>query len=280
VPQPAGTGAMAENELTDVTCISARNCWAVGDFWTDGSARINQVLHWNGRAWSRLRVPEPGGTRKAAENTLNSVRCPAPSRCLAVGHASAGAQALNQALTWNGRSWHRQQILSPFSASGAGDGLNSLGCGAPRSCLAVGNVNLPGETLDQASRWNGHGWSRSFPVQPGGSGPGATNVLRWITCVSARNCWAVGSYADTNPAGFIHNQTQRWNGQRWILVHAPNPRTDPGDVNILNSVRCTDSVNCWAVGSRRHGSVTSDEFLRWNGKKWAIWPPVKPAATN
>src|SRR5215475_4219057 len=54
-PQPAGTGAGARNQLTDVTCSSARDCWATGYFGKPGSSTLNQMLHWNGKSWSRLR---------------------------------------------------------------------------------------------------------------------------------------------------------------------------------------------------------------------------------
>jgi hypothetical protein len=281
VPQPAGTGPTSNNELSDVTCISSRNCWAAGYFGKVHSSTLNQVLHWNGKSWSRLRVPEPAGTAKTSVNELGSVRCLTASRCLAVGNGITGPASINQALTWTGRSWSRQQIPSPYGGpGGARHVLTGLGCGGPAACMAVGNLEFASKTLNQALRWNGRTWSRSFPAQPGGSGPGADNVLTWITCTSDHNCWAVGNYSTGGTGSFQRNQVQHWNGQHWILVRAPNVATAAGDANYLSSVRCTDAANCWAVGARQHGTVTNDEFLHWNGKKWSIWPPAMPSASH
>ncbi len=67
-PAPAGTHSDALNYLFGVTCVSAANCWAVGEFGhaTGSGLMLNQVLHWNGAKWSRLRVPSKAGTNGAS----------------------------------------------------------------------------------------------------------------------------------------------------------------------------------------------------------------------
>ena len=93
VPQPAGTGKTAQNFLNDVTCVSARNCWAVGYFGKTNSSTLNEVLHWNGKKWTRMRVPEPGGTGEAGREQAQQRPLPASSRCIAVGsYTSARAR--------------------------------------------------------------------------------------------------------------------------------------------------------------------------------------------
>ena len=64
-PNPGGTKSADVSELFDVTCTSSVSCWSVGEF---GSGLIgptekirNQVLRWNGKRWSRVRTPNPGG---------------------------------------------------------------------------------------------------------------------------------------------------------------------------------------------------------------------------
>jgi hypothetical protein len=49
VPEP-GT----DSELAGVSCASAKNCWAVGDYQSSAGAGLNQALHWNGRKWSQV----------------------------------------------------------------------------------------------------------------------------------------------------------------------------------------------------------------------------------
>jgi len=283
-PEPAGTGPTSRNILTDVTCISAGNCWATGYFGKAKSSTLNQVLHWNGKAWSRVRVPEPGGTGKQADSRLLSVRCPAPSRCLAVGsdtkNASGGAE-LNQAQTWTGRSWTGQRVPEPGRGATRDDMLAGLGCGARNSCFAVGLAGFSGDKIfNVVLHWNGRSWSRQYPPQQAGTGTGDENNLTWVTCTSARNCWAVGAAGRGGSTEFKRNQALHWNGKRWVLVHTPNPAFATKDADVLMSVRCTDAANCWAVGGWNHGNNVHNEILRWNGKKWAVWPPAKPAVSN
>ena len=279
VPQPAGTGKTSGNFLDDVTCSSARNCWAVGDFGKTNSSTLNLVLHWNGKKWSRLRVPEPGGTGKKAENKLNNVRCPTSSRCIAVGSYTNGSgKTFSQVLIWNGRSWFNQPVPSPGSGTANNASvLFSLGCG-PKNCWAVGifGPSSGRPSLNQVLHWNGRSWSRQFTAQPAGTGKAAQNNLGWVTCTSDRDCWAVGDYGNQGPVT-SRNQALHWNGKRWAFVHTPNPAgTALNDQNVLLSDRCPSSSDCWAVGAQVSSATenVSHEILHWNGKKWSVWPPA------
>jgi hypothetical protein len=107
-PDPDGTGAGANNFLSDVVCTSAANCWAVGSYGStsSGGEMLNQALHWDGRTWSPASTPNPAGTVSGAINALGGVRCASPASCWAVGRdAQAGQSERNQALHWNGSTW-------------------------------------------------------------------------------------------------------------------------------------------------------------------------------
>ena len=98
-------GQGATNELLGITCSSAGNCWAVGDFGSiqDGLGEIlNQALHWNGTAWSLTLTPDPGGTADGSVSSLKAVRCTATTNCWAVGQVD---DRFNQALHWDGTMW-------------------------------------------------------------------------------------------------------------------------------------------------------------------------------
>ena len=108
-PDPDGTGAGAVNRLSDVTCTGPVSCWAVGEFGSiSGSVGVvvNEALHWNGRRWSLVATPDPGGLASDDSNFLEGVRCASAASCWAVGFsAPAGQPARNQALHWNGTRW-------------------------------------------------------------------------------------------------------------------------------------------------------------------------------
>ena len=283
-PAPAGTHNGAINELFGVTCVSAADCWAVGQFGqaTGSALMLNQVLHWNGTRWSRLRVPSKAGTKAHQFSALYTVRCLTGRNCLAVGSAGSNpvaGPASDQSLRWNGRRWALLRTPSPASTTtGHNDSLDGLGCAAPGTCWAVGvtgPAGLTSRTLNQILHWNGTKWIPARSPQPDGTGSGAANALFWVTCVSKSDCWGVGAYGsiDSGGTGMILNEALHWNGHRWAQVHAPSPGgTSDGDTSVLFGARCAASDNCWAVGLKeaKGGSLTN-EILRWNGQKWSVW---------
>jgi hypothetical protein len=283
-PAPAGTGSGAINNLFGLTCVSAGNCWAVGEFGHDTGSdlMLSQVLHWNGAKWSRLRVPSKAGTKAHHFSALYTVRCLSSRNCLAVGSAGTNSEtgpASDQSLHWNGHRWALVRTPSPVSTTTArNDALDGLGCASSGTCWAVGQTGPAGSTsnsFNQILRWNGKKWIRTKSPQPDGTGSAAANALFWVTCVSKSDCWGVGALGSigSGGTGTIRNQALHWNGRRWALVHTPNPGgTANGDTSVLFGARCAASDECWAVGLKepKAGSLTN-EILRWNGKKWSVW---------
>jgi hypothetical protein len=184
--------------------------------------------------------------------------------------------SLNQVLHWNGTSWRPVPAPDPGgAATGDFNLLLGVACPAPRSCWAVGTFGSSGDPFNQneALRWNGTRWSR-FPVpNPDGTGTGEENTLSAVYCTSSGNCWAVGHYGSTSGStGFTLNQVLHWTGSRWTLVDAPNPGgIAHGDANRLDSIRCTSSADCWAVGdSLKLHEAVRNQALHWNGTNWAV----------
>jgi hypothetical protein len=77
-----------------VAVVSARNAWAVGNAFP-GRALI---LHWDGRAWTR--VPSPG---PSCCDFLNGVAASSACSAWAVGYRSGINKAL--ILHWDGKTW-------------------------------------------------------------------------------------------------------------------------------------------------------------------------------
>ena len=281
-PDPGGNGNGKLSELDDSTCVTSADCWAVGDFGTAAQGateqRSNQILHWNGRKWSRLRVVNPGGTRTGHVNSLYSVRCSSANDCIAVGDygtTSASGVLRNEVLSWNGKSWSRVSTPNPGGTKPGGvNEAFALGCGAADSCWAAGtygSTTSPVKNLDEVLRWNGKKWANATAPNPDGTGTGAANQLFAATCVSSANCWALGISGSTAVGvGVGRNVALHWNGRKWRKVSTPNPGgTAAGDINELESVRCVSSGNCWAVGFVvSEAGVVRNEILHWNGERW------------
>jgi hypothetical protein len=87
-----GTGWTAERtvypagaryvRLAGVSCATPKSCTAVGLFNNTPGIDVTLAEHSNDRNWTIQPTPYPPG---ATSNTLQSVSCPSPSRCIAVG---------------------------------------------------------------------------------------------------------------------------------------------------------------------------------------------------
>ena len=100
-PDPAASGDITE--FNSVSCTSATNCMAVGDYSNQaGSTDTSFAEQWNGTVWTVETTPSP-----TAFSTLVSVSCPSAGHCVAVGGSSATAAGAVSPLTevWNGSTW-------------------------------------------------------------------------------------------------------------------------------------------------------------------------------
>jgi len=190
VAAPAGNSA-----LSAVTCVSAANCWAVGQEY-GGGVLIEQ---YSGGAWAAVSSPQitgnPGGT-------LSAITCATADDCWAVGSegppetATAPTQQ-SLALHYTGGDW--TVVPSPDITSANGGGLAGIACVSPDDCWAVGTANgplwdligtpPPGEVQAVIEHWTGSSWATVPSPQAGGEGSG----LAGISCApSTGDCYAVG----------------------------------------------------------------------------------------
>ena len=237
-----GSGA----DLAGVSCPTARNCYAVGEYTTKGGAFLPLTEHWNGSGWSRQAAPAPSGT---TFGQLNAVSCPTAKFCVAAG--TDGNGELIERLSASG--WSKATPKSAPSAM-----LFGVSCASASSCLAVGSsLTTFGGSVGQ--RWNGRTWSAfSTPVPRGAQNAG----LQSVSCVSASRCLAVGDstiskvYADA------------WNGSGWHLVGVP---TTGGHIGAFGAVDCVTAANCVALaGTTQFVATTRPESAFWNGTRWKV----------
>ncbi|HET7012507.1 MAG TPA: hypothetical protein VFI65_01260 [Streptosporangiaceae bacterium] len=274
-------------ELRGVYCTSASNCLAVGDVFVK-AADLNQLLHWNGKTWSKVAVPSPGGTHTDDFSELHAVRCTTPDNCWAVGEYLHGAQ-LNQILRWNGKKWRvAAGIPEPGGEiNGEFSELEDVACTSAKNCWAVGQFGKDSATgeviLNQALRWNGKTWSHVPTPNPAGTATNDENDLVGIRCATVNDCWAVGAYGNEQNGGRLFNEVLHWTGKKWTKVTVPNPGgTAIRDFSTLVSVSCTSTADCKAVGSygsNAIGGARLNEVLSWNGTKWSVPKIPNPDGT-
>jgi hypothetical protein len=280
-PVPGGTLADDFTKLYDVVCASSNSCWAGGGSGTEGSTpgattSLNEILHWNGKAWSLVHTPNPAGTGLGDGQDVQVIRCTSTRNCFAVGTFGNLVKDImqNEVLHWNGSKWSKMSVINPGGTGGDGNvsELFGLGCTTASNCWAVGTFGLVGTLFqNEALQWNGRKWLLASPPNPGGTDQGASNDLIAVNCLSATNCWAVGYDSSQDPAPLL-NQALHWNGATWSQSTTPDPAGTGSneDVNELLGIRCTSASNCWAVGEReRSGGSLLNQALRWNGANWS-----------
>ena len=239
----AGSGGAFEA----VSCSSARNCYAVGEYTPKGTNHFVPLIeHWNGTAWSKQNAPVPSGT---TFGELTAVSCRSATVCVAVG--TDGSGVLIERLTASG--WSKTTPRSAPTAS-----LYGVSCPSASSCFAVGSrLTTSGGSL--VERWNGRTWSGSTTPVPHGA---ANAGLQSVSCVSATHCLAVGNYG-TNGVYAVS-----WNGSGWHLV---SMTTTGGHLGAVYAVSCLAATNCVALGGTTQFAASArSESAFWNGTRWKV----------
>jgi hypothetical protein len=267
---PSPNASLPNNVLSDVTCVSASDCWAVGYYITAPSVYRTLIERWNGISWAIVSSPNA-----AQINLLYGVTCVSASDCWAVGYsetvAGTGTAISDQTLIerWDGTSW--AIVSSPNAIALAKNFLYGVTCVSASDCWAAGfsqsvvgtsNIN---QTLIE--RWDGTAWAI---VSSPNTLAALDNYLDGVTCVSASNCWAVGYYFVNGLVSPVYQTLiERWDGTSWTIVSSPN--TSTAQRNFLFGVTCVSASECWTVGLSVNASGFSQTLIeRWDGTSWAV----------
>ena len=214
VPGSAALNAGGAAALRSVSCPSAGNCAAAGDYY-DGSLLLQAfVVSERHGVWGKaIKVPGLGALNKGGQASPSSVSCASAGNCTAGG-------------TFTDRSSHRQvfvvserngvwgkAIEVPGTAAlnkGREAGVTSVSCASAGNCAAGGDYK-DGSHHQQAfvvSERNGV-WRKAIEV-PGTAAlnTGGAAVVTSLSCASASNCAAVGNYipASGDQQAFVVNE--------------------------------------------------------------------------
>jgi len=251
---PTVTGATSTPTLTDVSCVTTAFCVAVGGApFSGGTSPL--IEQWNGTSWSVVLV-------NAATTTsaiLTGVSCLSVSWCMAGGIGSPGPITEQ----WNGSSWTMASLPLPTGATAANP--IGLSCGAPTSCMLVGQMSVSGNNQPLAEFWNGSGWtSTTVPLAAG-----STGFFMAVSCAGLTFCAAVGT---NTQGGNAINLAETWSGSAWNPSVTPSPATSS---NTLYGISCFSATSCAAVGTAPNsgGTATVSQALTYDGQSWHIVAP-------
>jgi PASTA domain-containing protein len=247
LPANAATGTEQEVDINSVSCASAGNCSAVGDYGASGGGGRVLLLTETAGTWrSGVEAALPANA-VTGDVSLASVSCASAGNCSAVGtyQGPTGCDRCESArgllLTETGGKWRAGvEAVLPADAYAPGPGveLASVSCASAGNCSAVGGYLSSTESggglllSERAGRW-----SKGVEAPYGG--------LTSVSCPSRRNCSAVGYYG---PRGMALLTETAGN---WTAVNAALPAdaaTGPNRFVEPNSISCASAGNCSAVG--------------------------------
>jgi hypothetical protein len=155
-----------------------------------------------------------------------------------------------------------EATLPADAGTSPGVELNSLACSSPTSCTAVGRYRDTGTNRKGLLLTKTLGvWSAVGAVLPAGADTDPVATLDWVSCASAGDCTAVGTYRDTsgNTLGVLLTQTS---GTWATGVEAPLPSGAGSNPQVtVSAVSCTAPGDCSAVGEYTDSSGHAQGLL-------------------
>jgi hypothetical protein len=280
-----GIGALEKGGgsfTNSISCVSPGNCAAAGSYadapdGTQGFVVSESKGHW-GKA---IAVPGLVALDKAREVETIMISCGTAGNCAAGGtfldakdneHAFVASE--------NNGTWGKAIEVPGVNAlkTGRDAELTSLACSPGRDCSAGGtyDTNPSGVGSFVVSERNGR-WGKATAVR--GLNPSQFARLRTLSCASAGNCSAGGSFtAASNLAGWVVSEKNSVWGKA-IEVPGLSTLSASGD-SETNQMSCASAGNCTAGGIYADSSDNEQAFVvsEKNGT-WGKAVPVPGLAT-
>jgi len=138
VPDPAGTPADADAELTEASCPTVSFCAATGNYQDSEGNNRGILATLSGARWQAVAAPAPAGDR--TNLFMESVSCPVDQWCVAAG--STNVNGLLE--TFAGGRWTVTPAPLPAAGTFAVFQATSVSCPSARMCAAFGSYERRG----------------------------------------------------------------------------------------------------------------------------------------
>jgi hypothetical protein len=267
VPGTAALNQGGNAEVSSVSCASAGNCSAGGSY-TDNSGNFQAfVVSQTGGTWQpAIEVPGTAALNQGGFAELDSLSCASAGNCSAGGVYAATPGDLEAfVVSQVGGTW-QPAIEVPGSAAlnqGGSADITSV------SCASAGNCSAGGRYWDSSDNNQvfvvsevGGTWHKAIEV-PGTAAlnQGASAFLTSVSCGSAGNCSAGGSYFDSSHdrQAFVVSEA----GGTWhTAIEVPGSAAlNQGGQAEISSVSCASAGNCSAGGHYFDSSIRQEAFV-------------------
>jgi hypothetical protein len=266
IPGTAGLNAGGEAGAGSVSCPSAGNCTVSGGY-TDshGHGQVFVASERNGRWGTAIEIPGTAGLN-AQQIGGTSVTCAGAGNCAARGFYVDGQHRTHLFVL----SQRSAATVVPGTVGGVRAGVHSMWCDSAGNCVA-GGVYSDRQGRQQAFVANERNarWAAAVDVL---RTSGLNAPQAWVTsvsCASAGNCAAGGSYEDGHGHSLVFVASER-NGRWGTAIEIPGTaHLNAGGYPQVSSVSCPSTGNCAAGGwyldssGNRHAFIVSERNGRW-----------------
>jgi len=194
---PTTTNIGNNARVTSVSCSSAGNC-AAGGSYTDGAGQQAFVVSQTAGLWGTHQLAVPVTTNSGGSAEVNSVSCTSAGNCAAGGFYSDGLGSQAFVVSQTAGVWGTPQLAVPATTnSGNAAWVTSVSCSSTGNCAAGGYYTV-GLRIYQAfvvSQTAGV-WGTPQLAVPTTTNSGGSAYVTSVSCSSAGNCAAGGSYSD------------------------------------------------------------------------------------
>jgi hypothetical protein len=273
VPRLAALNAGGTADVGSVSCSSAGNCAAAGDYLGgDGHGQGFVVSERNGHWRQAVEVPGLSALATGGGAHVGSVSCASAGNCAAGGnYLDSQIHSQGFVVSETNGVWDQAIEVPGLSALGGNAFVASVSCPSAGNCGAGGNyVDRHRELGFVVSEKNGV-WRQAIRV-PGIRDLGKGNAqLGSVSCASAGNCAAGGFYGsvqgETFYKGFVVSEK---NGVWGRAIEVPGlGALTTGRFARVASVSCASPGNCAAGGDYEDRNLHNQGFVV--SEKNGVW---------
>jgi hypothetical protein len=274
-------------QVLSVSCTSAGNCSAGGNYEVSGTSLGFVAIEKNGVWGKAIEVPGLAALNQAGPAAVTQVSCGSAGNCVVGGSYSDSVSHLQGfvAIEKNG-VWGQAVEVPGLGAlnQGVRAAVTSVSCGSGRYCVAVGYyTDSSGDTQGFLDSETNGTWAQAAE----GPGLAALNAggdaaAFTVSCASAGNCGVGGDYTDGvlvdgsygNGQGFVVDEKNGVWGQAIEVpgLGALNAQFDV-EAAFTDSISCSAPGDCLAAGT--YGQPYSWAFVA--SEKNGTWGKAIPA---
>lgn len=288
---PANAAASPYVYLDSVSCASADNCTAVGQYIDSSNHTQGLLLTQTGGAWTpgvEAVLPANASTTQPAVH-MGSVSCASAGNCTAVGqYSDSSNRTQGLLLTEASGAWAAGvEAVVPANANASPQvQLNSVSCAAAGNCTVVGQY-YDGSNVRQGLflTQSAGGWANGAEAGlPANANANPQVALVSASCPSSGNCAAAGSYVDTSNhivALTFDEVSGAWGGGVELTLPAGAAASPNAG---LNAISCRPGGTCSAVGSytdssgQGQGLLANETSGTWSSESASL--PANASSTN